>query len=157
MAERSQSPARNGLTTIFSKSRRDKKNRSSASNSLRSAASTVGTGTDSDSHAFGGALGSAIDQSKGYDDDAPTAGSDGSGLKKLIPKLGKRRQRKQEQEEEQLALEEAERGRTVADRGTLANESRSRSRSRRRSPLPRTYFADAASPLMYDSEPDSEV
>lgn len=47
-----------------------------------------------------------------------------SGVKKLVGKtLGRRRRKKQEMADEQLASEEAERGRSVADRGTLENEN----------------------------------
>ncbi|KAG9240895.1 hypothetical protein BJ878DRAFT_429296 [Calycina marina] len=119
MAEVSQSPTRNGLTTIFSKGRREKKQQSAA-NSLRSA-STAGTGTDSDHGGIRGSVDSVIGKLSHHDDET----NDMTGLKKLIPKIGtKRKQRKQEQEEEQRALEEAERGRSVAERGTLENESR---------------------------------
>ena len=142
--DESSSPTRNGLTTIFSKGRRDKKNRGSANNSLRSVSSTGGAGTDSDSHrGLRGSVDSVVDKLSHHDDDT----SDPNGIKRLIPKLGaKRRQKKQEQEEEQLALEEAARGRSVADRGTLENESRT--------PMYHNDTNDNESPLMYESEPD---
>ncbi|KAH8601616.1 hypothetical protein B0O99DRAFT_607019 [Bisporella sp. PMI_857] len=148
MADRdSQSPARNGLTTIFSKNRRDKKQRESATNSLRSASSTVGTGTstDSDSHGIRASLDSITDRVKGPDDD----NDETSGLKKLIPKIGtKRRQKKQQQEDEQRELEEAARGRSVADRGTLESEGRPTL----------TYHdsSESASHLAENLEPDYE-
>ena len=142
--DESSSPTRNGLTTIFSKGRRDKKNRESASNSLRSASSTVGTGTDSDSHrGLRGSVDSVVDRLSHHDDDT----GDSNGIKKLIPKIGaKRRQKKQEQEEEQQALEEAARGRSVADRGTLENETRT--------PMYRNESTDNENQLVYESEPE---
>jgi hypothetical protein len=124
MAERSDSPSRNGLSHIWSKTRnRDKKNRDSASNSVKS--------TDSENHlSVRGSVESAIDKIKGTDEDG-----DSNGIKKLVPKaLGsKRRRKKQEKEEEERASEEAARGRSVAERGTLENdagifEDRNRSR-----------------------------
>jgi len=142
--DESSSPTRNGLTTIFSKGRRDKKNRESASNSLRSASSTLGTGTDSDSHrGLRGSVDSTLDKLTHHDDDT----GESNGIKKLIPKIGnKRRQKKQEQEEEQLAMEEAARGRSVAERGTLENESRT--------PMYRNDSTENKSQMVYESEPE---
>jgi hypothetical protein len=116
-------PASNGLTQLFSKNR-SKKNRDSASNSTKS------TGTDSDGLGMRGSLESVIQKLKthGDQDDGEVGSNDNaspSSLKKLVPKgIGsKRRQRKQEQEEEQRLFEEAARGRSIADRGTLENET----------------------------------
>ena len=114
MAERSQSPSRNGLSHIWSKTRnRDKKNRDSASNSVKS--------TDSETHlGVRGSVESAIDKIKGAEEDG-----DSNGIKKFVPKsLGsKRRRKKQEKEDEERASEEVARGRSVAERGTLENDS----------------------------------
>jgi len=142
--DESSSPTRNGLTTIFSKGRRDKKNRESASNSLKSASSTVGTATDSESHrGLRGSVDSTIDRLSHHDDDS----GESNGIKKLIPKIGaKRRQKKQEQEDEQLAMEEAARGRSVAERGTLENENRT--------PMSRDDSTDNESQMVYEPEPD---
>jgi hypothetical protein len=138
MAERSESPSRNGLSHIFSKTRnRDKKNRDSASNSLKS--------TDSENHLSNrGSVESVIEKIKGTDEDG-----DSNGLKKLVPKgLGSaRRRKKQEREDEQRASEEAARGRSVAERGTLENDAGSfieRNRSR-----------DGSSLITYDSDTES--
>ena len=72
-----------------------------------------------------------------------------NGIKKLVPKaLGsKRRRKKQEKEEEERASEEAARGRSVAERGTLENDAGSfedRNRSR-----------DGSSLITYDSDIES--
>lgn len=122
---------------MWSKTRKDKKTRDSASNSLKS--------TDSEHRlSVRGSLESAIDKIKGEDEDG-----DSNGLKKLVPKgLGsKRRRKKQEREEEQRASEEAARGRSVAERGTLENDAGSfeeRNRSR-----------DGSSLITYDSDTES--
>jgi len=117
-------PTSNGLTQLFSKNR-SKKNRDSASNSTKS------TGTESDSLGMRGSLESVIQKLKSHPDQddgevaAPNDNASPNSLKKLVPKgIGsKRRQRKQEQEEEQRLIEEAARGRSIADRGTLENET----------------------------------
>jgi hypothetical protein len=138
MAERSESPSRNGLSHIWSKTRsRDKKNRDSASNSVKS--------TDSENHlSVRESLESTIDKIKGDED------GDSNGLKKLVPKgLGsKRRRKKQEQEEEQRASEEAARGRSVAERGTLENDAAGSFEDRNRS-------RDGSSLITYDSDTES--
>lgn len=46
---------------------------------------------------------------------------DPSGIKKLAKGLGTNKRRRKKREEEQQANEEIARGRTVADRGTLAD------------------------------------
>lgn len=109
--DRSESPARNGLTQIFSKSRRDKRSKDSSTTSLNS------------NHSGGlqSSLEDTIDKLKGHD--ASDEDEEVSGIKKLVPKVlgSKRRRKKQEKEEEQQASEEIARGRTVADRGTLGD------------------------------------
>ena len=58
---------------------------------------------------------------EGGADDGGGSGS-GGGVKQLVGKtLGRRRRKKQELADEQQASEEAARGRSVADRGTLGN------------------------------------
>ena len=114
MSERSQSPSR--ITKILSKTRvRDKKSRDSATNSLRSEASDGLGGRAS--------LDSAIDKLRegaGSDDEEHPG-----GIKKLVPKglVSKRKRRKQEEESRASEEAEAARGRSVAERGTLRNDS----------------------------------
>jgi hypothetical protein len=139
MTERSDSPTRNGLAQIFSKTRnRDKKGRDSAGNSIKS--------TD-DSLGLRGSVEDAIEKMKGStstEDDGES-----NGIKKLVPKgIGsKRRQKKKEkEEEEQRASEEAARGRSVADRGTLRNDGSS---------PPVNGSGDGSSLITYDSDTES--
>ena len=142
MDEPSESPTRNSLTNILSKTRRRRpKNQDSAAESIAS------TGTESDSHGIRESLENAIEKLKahnGIDEDR-----EAHGIKKLAARgIGsKRRRKKQEQEDEERASEEAARGRTVAERGTLENDSR-RSFSR-------NWSGDGSSLLTYDSETES--
>jgi hypothetical protein len=116
-----------GLGKILSKtSRRHQKGSSdSASNSIIS--------TESDnSKGFRQSLENVVDKLKGHNESDEEDGA--TGIKKLVPAKIRtsRRRKKQEKEDELRASEEAERGRSVADRGTLdpGTESRSpRSRS----------------------------
>ncbi|CZR65635.1 related to GRAM domain-containing protein 2 [Phialocephala subalpina] len=107
--ERSQSPPRNGLSQMFSKSRRDRKGKDAISTKSSS----------SDGLGVRASIEDAIDKLKAGDDDGES-----NGIKKLVPKgIGsKRRQKRQEREEEQRQSEEAARGRSVAERGTLEND-----------------------------------
>jgi hypothetical protein len=135
MTERSESPTRNGLAHIFSKTRnRDKKGTDSASNSIKS------TGTESDGlHSVRRSVEDAIDKIKGHH------GSDDEGdlgIKKLKG-IASRRRKRQERQEEQRASEEAERGRTVAERGTLENDVPS---------FTRNESGDGSSLITYDSD-----
>ena len=122
---------------MWSKTRKDKKIRDSASNSLKS--------TESEPRLrVRGSLETVIDKIKGDDENGES-----SGLKKLVPKgIGsKRRRKKQEKEDEERASEEVARGRSVAERGTLENDAESleeRNRSR-----------DASSLITYDSDTES--
>lgn len=121
MSERSDSPSR--LTQIFSKSSKSRRSKKggesgSASNSIIS--------TDSDGRSgVRGSVETAIEKLK----DSPGSDNDneGNGIKRLVPKAiaNKRRRKKQEKEDELRASEEAIRGRSVAERGTLLNESQS--------------------------------
>lgn len=128
---------------MFSKSR-SKKKRDSASNSIKST-----TTTESDSvHGVLDSLKSKlhIDHSSDHID----GNSDPNGLKKLVPTTigSKRRRRKQEAEEEERIREEAARGRDIADRGTLENDSRN--------PLPRSDSGHSGSSLItYESDIES--
>jgi hypothetical protein len=138
MSDKPESPSRNGLTHIWSKSR-NKKNKDSASNSVKS--------SDSDKrHSLRGSLESAIDKIKGDGEDED---GDASGIKKLVPKaLGsKRRRKKQEREEEERASEEVARGRSVAERGTLENDADSLG--------PRDKSRAGSSLITYDSDTES--
>lgn len=109
MSEASESSSRKGLA-IFSLGRtrnRDKSKRYSAADSFRS--------SGSENHVRNG----SFDSTHPHDEDGET-----SGVKKLVGKtLGRRRRKKQELADEQLASEEVERGRSVAERGTLENEN----------------------------------
>ena len=109
--ERSESPQRNGLVQLFSKTRRDKKSKDSASNSVKS--------SNSESRAVRSSLEDTIDKLKGHD--VTEEDGDSSGIKKLAKGLGSKRRRKR-REEEQQASEEIARGREVADRGTLGDD-----------------------------------
>jgi hypothetical protein len=117
---------------MFSKNRRDKKGRDSAANSIKS----------SESDGLRPSLEDAIDKLK-----ANTEDGESNGIKKLVPRaLGSKRRRKQhEREEEQRASEEAARGRTVAERGTLENDVESTFRNQ-------SEAADTSSLITYDSE-----
>jgi len=118
---------------MFSKSRRDKKGRDSAGNSIKS----------SESDGLRASLDDAIDKLRGNtDEDGETI-----GIKKLVPKAlsSKRRRKQQEREEEQRASEEAVRGRTVAERGTLDDDAGSIF-------LNQSGAADTSSLITYDSE-----
>lgn len=136
--ERSTSPARSGISGMFGKSRRDKKSRDSAQNSINS--------SESGDHALNlrASLEDAIDKLKGDDEE--------HGIKKLVPKgISRSRRKRQEQEAEQRESEEAERGRTVADRGTLDNDVSPGTLSRNDSGV-----ADGSSLITFDdSETDS--
>ena len=140
MTERSESPSRSsGLSQIFHKSKnRDNKAKDSASDSMKS--------SESDSHrGVRGSLENAIDKIKGNngtDEDGDT-----NGIKKLVPKgIGtRRRKKKQEQEDAQRENEEAARGRSVAERGTLENDSGSFVHG----------SGDGSSLITYDSDTES--
>jgi hypothetical protein len=132
--ERSESPPKNGLAQMFSKARREKKNKDSSS--MKSSGSE-GLGVRA-------SIEDAIDKIKGSSDD-----SEPNGIKKLVPKSigSKRRQKKQEMEEEQRISEEAARGRSVADRGTLENDVPSL--------VHQSSSGDGSSLITYDSETES--
>jgi hypothetical protein len=142
MTERPDSPTRNGLAQIFSKTRnRDKKGRDSAGNSIKSSDDSVG---------LRGAAEDAIEKMKGSTSTSTSTedDADSNGIKKLVPKAigSKRRQRKKEkEEEEQRESEEAARGRSVADRGTLRNDGGS----------PVNGSGDGSSLITYDSDTES--
>ncbi|PMD46663.1 hypothetical protein L207DRAFT_507559 [Hyaloscypha variabilis F] len=144
MTERPDSPTRNGLAQIFSKTRnRDKKGRDSAGNSIKSSDDSVG---------LRGAAEDAIEKMKGSTSTSTSTedDADSNGIKKLVPKAigSKRRQRKkEEEEEEQRESEEAARGRSVADRGTLRNDGGS----------PVNGSGDGSSLITYDSDTESPL
>ena len=126
-----------GLTHILSKkSTRTRKNRDSSS--LKS--------TESDSRGLRASLSDKIDRLKPSGED----GSDHSGLRKLLPKAMNSKRRQREQEEEQTEREEAARGRSIAERGTLRSDT----------PEVRVGTADGDAPdgsslLTYDSDIES--
>lgn len=86
--------------------------------------------------------GHEIAQDHNADDDG-----DSNKLERLLPKAiqTKRRKKRQEKEEEERASEEAARGRSIAERGTLENDYASRS----------TLEGDASSLITYDSDGES--
>lgn len=128
MSEPSDSSSR--LGHLFKHRSRDKNNRDSASDSLRS--------TESSSFRSSGRTES--------DDEG-----EHNGIKKLVPKglASKRRRKKQEQEEELKASEEAARGRSVAERGTLSNDMDAPSRTLANG------SGDGSSLITYESETES--
>lgn len=140
MAERSESPRgnNNGLAQLFSKNRgKDKKGRDSASNSVKSSGSdSFGLGATRDDPGD-----KIVSYSVGDDDDSPNA------IKKLVSKGfgARRRKEKQDLEDKQRASEEAARGRSVAERGTLENDSDDLARP----------SGDGSSLLTYDSDTES--
>ncbi|KAF4630651.1 hypothetical protein G7Y89_g7490 [Cudoniella acicularis] len=143
MSERSDSPSR--LAQIFSKTRtREKKGRSSGSNSMVS--------SESDSHGLRASLEDAIEKLKSRSGVSEDNNDEPSGIKKLVPKgiTSKRRRKKQEKGDELRAREEVARGRSVAERGTLGNESRCSFVSGNGD-----SDGDGSSLITYDSDPDS--
>ena len=143
MEEASEVSSKNGLTRILSKTRRRQKDRDSSSNSI------ISTGTESDGHrGVRVAIEGAIEKLK--NSPAPDEHGDANGFKKLVHRgIGSHRRRSRvEREEEERVKEEAARGRTVAERGTLENESSGLV-------FNKSWSGDGSSLLTYDSEPDS--
>jgi hypothetical protein len=141
-ASDSHSPARgNGLPGVLSKARRGRNRKNTDSNS------TVSNGSDG-SHGLRGKLEGVMDKLKSQDGSDEDDG-ESSGISKLIPKgiSSKRRRRKEERDAEQLA-EEAARGRSVAERGTLDNNDGSNSP---------TVDGDGSSLITYESENEEYV
>lgn len=144
------SDTKNGLSHILSRRRRQKKDRDSSSNSI------VSTGTESDGHrGVRDAIEGAIEKLKSDEHGEGT----GNGLKKLMHKgMGSHRRRTRlEKEEDERDRRAAARGRNVAERGTLENESSSdlgRLDSERLA-ASRSWSGDGSSMLTYDSEPDA--
>src|SRR5271170_5381180 len=142
-ASESHSPARgNGLTGVLSKPRRGR-NKNTVDTT-----SAVSNGSDASLN-LRGKLGGTSDKLKnqdGSDDD----GGGGGRLSKLIPKgIGSMRRRKKEDKEaEQRASEEAARGRSVAERGTLENDN---------GDYPTTADGDGSSLITYESENEEYV
>jgi hypothetical protein len=139
--------SKNGLSRILSRRRRHRKDRDSSSNSI------VSTGTESDGHhGVRDAIEGAIEKLKATPTDER---QDAHGLKKLVSKgMGSHRRRtKLEREEEEHARRAASRGRSVAERGTLENESSTNEGGALA--VNRSWSGDGSSLLTYDSEPDS--
>jgi hypothetical protein len=142
-ASESHSPARgNGLTGVLSKARRGRNRKTADANSL------VSNGSDG-SHSIRGKPEGAIDKLKyldGSGDDEEESGR----LSKLIPKgIGSMRRRKKEEKEAEIrASEEAARGRSVAERGTLENDNGGN---------PTTTDGDGSSLITYESENEEYV
>ncbi len=134
MTERSDSPTRNGLAQIFSKSRnRDKKGKDSAGNSVKSSDDGLG---------IRASVEDTIEKIKSHT--STEEDGEANGIKKLVPKVivSKRRRMRKEKEEEQRASEEAARGRNVAERGTLYNDGGSSIKG----------SGDGSSLITYDSD-----
>lgn len=127
-AEESPSRSSGGLSGVLSKARRnhDRKNKKNGD-----ASSFVsGTSDNGSSHGIRASIEGAIDKLKKHDegdDEGKDEEHDSNGIKKLLPTriASKRRRKKQEKEDEQRAIEEAARGRSVAERGTLENDTSS--------------------------------
>jgi hypothetical protein len=123
------------VTKILAKTRsRNPKNGGSATNSLHS--------ENNDGHGLRAKLDSTIDKLKG---DAGSDDEGNGGIKKLVPKALVSKRRRKQQEDEARASEqaaaEAARGRSVAERGTLRNDSFTPSQN---------GSADASSLLTYE-------
>ncbi|PBP19935.1 GRAM domain-containing protein [Diplocarpon rosae] len=89
--ERSESPPKNGLTQLFSKTRRDRKGRDSIGNSLKR--------SSSDTRGVRASVEGTIDRLKGHE--VTEEDADPSGIKKLVPKaLGSKRRKRQLEKEE---------------------------------------------------------
>ncbi|EHL02145.1 hypothetical protein M7I_1737 [Glarea lozoyensis 74030] len=137
MSERSESPSTVGK--LLSKTRsRNRKNGDSATNSVHS--------DKNEGHGLRASIDNTIDKLKGH------TGSDDegkAGIKKLVPKVLVPKRKRRQQEEEMRASEEAAaeaaRGRSVAERGTLRNNSNT----------PSNGSNDASSLLTYE-ESDGE-
>jgi hypothetical protein len=130
---------------MLSRSRRHRKNRISASDSLLS------TGTESDGrHGVRDSIEGAIERLKSHshtnlDDDEAGNGGKQHGHRGL---RGRRRRRKHEKEEEARTSAEAARGRSIAERGTLEDNGSKIS-------VTRSWSGDGSSLLTYDSETES--
>jgi len=112
----------NVLTQVFTKGRRDK--RPSPADSIRSASTSTTTTTTvisaGNNNPRRGSVESLGGKTKGQE-----PGGVANGLKKLVP-LGigaKRRQKREEQEAQRVADEEAVRGRRIAERGVLNDDT----------------------------------
>jgi len=146
------SESKNGLSRILSRRRQQRKDRDSSSNSI------VSTGTESDGHrGVREAIEGAIEKLKTSPTDEH---SDVNGLKKLMHKgISHRRRTKHEREEEERASKAAAaRGRSIAERGTLENESsiaESDIVGSEELAVNRSWSGDGSSLLTYDSEPES--
>ena len=142
------SESKNGLSRILSRRRRHRKDQDSSSNSI------VSTGTESDGHrGVRDAIEGAIEKLKSSPTDER---GEANGLKKLVHKgMGsRRRQSKLEREEEERVKRAAARGRSVAERGTLENESSSLNENGGLA-VNHSWSGDGSSLLTYDSDPDS--
>ncbi|ESZ94473.1 hypothetical protein SBOR_5121 [Sclerotinia borealis F-4128] len=116
----SESSKSNSISAVFSKSRDRRKHRNSTSHSARSGASEI-------SHGFRASLASlegAIDKLKG-NSDSETESHGSNKLKRFVPKgFESKKKRLQREEEERRLAEEVARGKMIAERGTLENDTR---------------------------------
>ncbi|QSZ32333.1 hypothetical protein DSL72_001907 [Monilinia vaccinii-corymbosi] len=133
----SESSKSNSITAVFSKSR----NRNSTSFSMRSGASEG-------SHGFRASLEGAMDKLKRDSDSDEADGHGSNSLKRFVPKGFESKKKRLQREEEERRLEEVARGRDVAERGTLENETRK--------PIDRNMSDRSTSSLLtYDSETET--
>ncbi|PQE05982.1 GRAM domain-containing protein [Rutstroemia sp. NJR-2017a BBW] len=140
--------SRSGLTAMFSKTRAVRKPaRDSATASLKS------TESDTTTHGVRASLDGALEKLKsGLTEDDSTDSNGATGLKKLVSKPFESKRRRKQREDEERELEEVARGRSVAERGTLKEESRNSSFIRQNS-----GDRDGSSLLTYDSETESPL
>jgi hypothetical protein len=139
--------SKNGLTRILSRRRRHRKDRGSSSNSI------VSTGTESDGHrGVRDAIEGAIEKLKTTPTDEHHA--DSKGLKKL---MHRRRTKHEREEEERARIAAAARGRSIAERGTLENESIASVDESEGLAVDssRNWSGDGSSLLTYESESES--
>jgi hypothetical protein len=114
----------------------------------------ISNSSDGHQSSFRSSIGSAIDKLKSHDKGESEDEEEHTGLAKLMPKkiISKRRRKKEEQESEQQDREEAARGRHVAERGTLENDS---GRSNLSADGTGDAEGDGSSLITYESETES--
>lgn len=146
-ASDSHSPARgNGLSAVLSKARRGRNRKAADTNSVVSSNGSDGHGGLRSK--LEGAMEKLTKHDDSEEDDEDNGGN--GGIAKLIPKgiSSRRRRKREERDAEQRVTEEAARGRTVAERGTLENGE---------SDKPSTAEGDTSSLITYESENEEYV
>lgn len=125
-AEESPSRSSGGLSGVLAKARRNHDRKSKKNGDASSFVS--GNSENSSNNGLRSTIEGAIDKLKKHDeDDHEDEEHNPNGIKKLLPTriASKRRRKKQEKEDEQRASEEAARGRSIAERGTLEDDASS--------------------------------